>query len=275
MNVKKSNYAGHFYPYNRDELIEILDELNNKADNIAINGKILTGISPHAGYVYSGLTAMHFYKSLKNEYERIVIIGPSHRSYFNGFALLEEEYWSTPLGEVEIDNEFNDILEDTVFFYDSTIHNTEHSVEVQIPFLQYILKDIKIVPIVMGQQNYKNINYFIEKIRLLEPKNTLFIASSDLYHGYDYEKGKSINKKTLEKIQNNDYEEFYNYFIGTEETEDAPACGGGPIAIILGINKVLGINQMKLLHNTTSSDVIQQYEGYTVGYASFTGVKSE
>ncbi len=265
--IRKAYQAGRFYPKDSNAIKNLIKHLFEEID-VQPNIAIRTGIVPHAGIIYSGLTASHFYSSIKkNNYKRIVIIGPSHYSPFNGICLSNVNKWETPLGEIENDIEFAEKLIDKNIFFNNDLHIEEHSIEVQLPFLQYIFgRKMKIVPIMIGEQNNENVMNITEKLIKNDDDETLFIASSDLYHGYNYEQALMTDKNTVKHILSDKRDMFMNYFKGT-----SPACGGGAIAVILGINEEKHL-KTNLLHQITSSDITQDFDSYTVGYASFMGV---
>ena len=269
MKIRKAYQAGRFYPADSNAIKNLIKHLFEEVD-VSQNLNIKTGIVPHAGIVYSGLTASHFYLSIKkNKYKRIVIIGPSHYTSFNGICLSNVNKWETPLGEIENDVEFAEELIDKNIQFNNDLHMEEHSIEVQLPFLQYIFGEkMKIVPIMIGEQNNENIKSITEKLINNDDNETLFIASSDLYHGYSYEKALATDRNTVKHILSDKRDVFTNYCL-----ETSSACGGGAIAVILGINDKKHL-KIDLLHQITSSDITQDFKGYTVGYASFMGVEN-
>jgi len=274
MKIRKAIHAGSFYPASSDKLQSLLKGCFDNASHHTIEGEIRAGIVPHAGIVYSGFTAAYFYNAVKNHnYERIVIIGPSHHHLFTGFAVSDADEWETPLGNLQVDKEFSDSILSDMIFSDDKVHLKEHCIEVQTPFIKYSCNsDMKIVPIIMGRQDIKSAESFAESIKKSGFKNTLFIASTDLYHGYDYEESREIDDKTVSEILRMDPAGFMKYFISLESEGISPACGGGPIAAVMRILKSFNSSSIKLLHSSNSSDITGDYEGYTVGYASFAGI---
>jgi len=277
LKVRPLKFSGYFYPSRKVEIEELFDRFEKNIDTTIPDSKIITGIVPHAGIIYSGFTAFHFYKLLKNiKVERIVLIGPSHHHLFDGFILSDCDYWETPFGNIEIDKEFLKNLNTKKFIYNDNFHNDEHSLEVQTIFLSYILKNnFSIVPIIMSTQSLNNASHLVDLFSKIDLTNTLFIASSDLYHGNDYEEAIKTDKNTLKMIEKNNYRKFYDYVVEEESKGSSIACGYGPITTILLLNDLLKINDFILLHHITSADITNDYSGYTVGYSAFAGVKNE
>ncbi|KUK50035.1 MAG: MEMO1 family protein [candidate division TA06 bacterium 32_111] len=275
MKIKEPKFAGYFYPASSEQIEKLFKRFDENINQKITKGDIFTGIVPHAGIIYSGFTAFHFYKLLKDkEIERVVVIGPSHHHLFDGFVMPQSEIWNTPFGKITIDKDFLSSLKSEKFIFNENIHNDEHSVEVQSIFLRYVLKkDFLFVPLIMSNQSIENSTEFVEKVSKLDLKKTIFIASSDLYHGNNYDEALQTDKKTVSKISSNDYKTFYDYVVQEEISGNSPACGFGPITTILILNKKFNVKNFIHLHHITSADVTNDYSGYTVGYTSFVGVK--
>ncbi|MDD3803255.1 MAG: AmmeMemoRadiSam system protein B [bacterium] len=276
MIKRKCVHAGRFYPDDKDTLKGMFDSFKERIEKRDLKNALPFGVVPHAGYLYSGFTAMHFYlEAARINIERIVIIGPSHRHLFAGFALSDTIAWESPLGDVPVDIKFSKLLVSENVTFSNKIHSEEHSIEVQIPFIKYAFKnEIKIVPVIMGRQEAPSAQSFASLLTEEMMKNTLIIASSDLHHGYDYEEAKISDQNTIKEILKNDFKGFMKYFQNAETDGVCAACGGGPLGIVLfGVKSRKG--RLLLLHHTTSADVTQDYDGYTVGYSSFIGVKDE
>lgn len=271
MKIRKAYQAGRFYPAGA-ELQEMLDKFSKAAGGGSRN--VICGIVPHAGIIYSGFTASFLYNSLAESYNRIIVIGPSHHVYFTGFALCSDDAWNTPLGQLNVDREFCSKLEPVAEIMDD-VHTPEHSVEVQMPFIyRRFGNTVPIVPVIMGAFSREHADAFAEKLLELDDGKTLYIASSDLYHGFNYEEAKDTDAKTLAEIASGKAERFTSYARDMEKEGNPSACGSGPVYVIMRICEAMNI-RMKLLNHTTSSDVTGDFTGYTVGYASFAGVKNE
>ena len=216
--------------------------------------KIKALISPHAGYIYSGQTATWGYRQLSDRLinPHFVLIGPSHNYGFEGMAANSALYWQTPLGQVKQIPSYDS--DKNIFAYDE-VHKQEHSVEVQIPFLQHLYQKLSVSCFLTGQSMdfHKVSNWLLEKF----PKN-IFIFSSDLSHYLPLEKAEEKDKKTIDAVLQLDDK----YFLENENT----ACGA--IGLLLLMKMAGKMNwQRKLIHYETSLNVSDDEEA-VVGYSS-------
>ncbi len=264
MRIRKPAVSGAFYPSDKRELLNIINNLFERADSLDI--KIKSALCPHAGYIYSGITASYVYKNLKENLRRIIIIGVSHHFTFDFASLDENEKWETPLGLMEIDAEFEEKLSSyDIFKFDSIFHKPEHSIEVQIPFIQHKLGDkVKIVPLLLGTFKKESLDEIASILKKEIDENTLVIASSDFYHGYSYRECKKVNEISRNVLENGDSEEFLRYVL----SDKIMACGASGIYVMLKINEKKSYER-KVLHMTTSGDITGDKTGYVVGYISF------
>ena len=282
---RKPIVAGMFYPDNFDELSnQINDSFHSKfgpgALPIKKRTKELIGIiAPHAGYQVSGPGAAWAYKEIAESRfaDVYIIIGLSHSGFPSCISL---EDWETPLGTVKTDQEFQRVLmANSRLKQNEEAHANEHSIEVQLPFLQFAnkdyLKQLKIAPIIISEdKNYEEIAEAIVKTIEQTRKKAIIIASSDFTHyGINYgffpfkEKVKEnmheLDKGAIEHIQNLNSKEFLRYI---DET-GATICGRMPIAAIIASCKLLGAKKAKLLHYYTSGDITGDYSS-AVGYGA-------
>ncbi|HJW97523.1 MAG TPA: AmmeMemoRadiSam system protein B [Candidatus Bathyarchaeia archaeon] len=226
-------------------------------------------ICPHAGYMYSGPVAAHSYYQLAidGKPDLIILLGPNHTGLGSGIALMNEGQWRTPLGDVEIDTETADrvVQESKIVDVDESAHSFEHSIEVQLPFLQYLYgNDFKIVPICFLMQDLNSAREVGEAIaKVAARKNTVIIASSDMTHYEPQEKAQKKDSKALEAITAMNEADLYSAI----ESQHISACGYGPIAALITSAKHLGVKEAKLLCYKTSGDVIGDYSA-VVGYAA-------
>ncbi|NIA22599.1 MAG: AmmeMemoRadiSam system protein B [Proteobacteria bacterium] len=272
--VRKPAVAGSFYPADKGKLKEMMKSMFDNADYLGIED-IKGVIAPHAGYFYSGNTAAKAYKQLKkNDYNTVVVIGPSHHTLFDGFSVGDFDYFETPLGKLPVDKDFVVAMKDFAK-YDITFdipHMQEHSVEVQLPYLQYILRnDFKIVPIIMGRQVQENIyNLAMNLFEVGKDRNVLIVSSSDLYHGYDYEECVRLDKEFTDLLLTMETDRISRYVEDKEFSQTPVACGAGPILSNMITCKMSGYNTIKLMDLTNSVDATKQNTGgYVVGYSSF------
>ncbi|MDD5128869.1 MAG: AmmeMemoRadiSam system protein B [Candidatus Omnitrophica bacterium] len=271
LSVKQPDFSGKFYPAEKDKLAEILDSLLEKAVVNPLSGEVLVLISPHAGYGYSGQTAAYGYKLIKGKpYKTVIILGTSHRKFFNGAVVYPKGAFETGLGLLNVDEEFvaKLINKEPDILADESAFNGEHSVEVQLPFLQRVLSDFKIVPLVIGDCSLENCKKIASLIKgaAAGRKDVLIVVSSDLYHGYDFKEADQIDSLSLEFIKKMDYEGLY---YSLREAK-AQACGGFAIVVALNIAKEIGFDQVEILNHTNSAVVTGETSGgqWTVGYAS-------
>lgn len=271
MEVRKASVAGQFYPEDKKELKEMLKEcfLNSKLGpgklpEISKERKIFGLIVPHAGYIYSGYTAAHAYYELAKDGkpEVIVIIGPNHYGYGYPLSTLSKE-WQTPLGRIKVEKEIVKELIKRGIVDDELAHKYEHSIEVQLPFLQFIFKDFKFVPICMLDQSFKTAQKLSEILfEVLKNKDFVVIASSDFSHFERNEVAYQKDKIALEKIEKVDAKDFWY----TVHAKNISVCGYGCITTLLLIMEKLKL-ESKILKYMTSGDVIGD-KANVVGYAA-------
>lgn len=265
-NIRQPAVAGLFYPSNSSELRnEILFMLSSAESKIS-PANVFGIVSPHAGYIYSGRTAAFGFNLLKDRnIDKVVIISPSHREYFQGVSIYDGDAYQTPLGVVEVDKELAEkIVEgsDSIFFGREG-HRQEHAVEVQIPFLQIVLKDFKIVPIVMGDQNKVYVNELANQISKAVDDKTVVIASSDLSHFYPKNKAYELDSIVAKRISEFDYDKLQNDL----DTRRCEACGGGPIVALMRSAALLNKKKSFILDRSDSGDVSGD-NSEVVGYLS-------
>jgi AmmeMemoRadiSam system protein B len=235
--------------------------------------EVISLISPHAGYVYSGPVAAHgyYYISREPKPEVVVIIGPNHTGIGAGVAVWCEGEWLTPLGRVEVDTELAYMLvREGVAEKDETAHMYEHSIEVQIPFLQFIYQNnFKILPICMLIQDYET-SYELGRTlaKLLSNRSALMIASTDFSHYVPYSEAYKKDSLAIEYIIKMDAKSLEKIII----KEDISMCGPGPVMTILEASKNLGARECKRLCYATSGDTSGP-KNEVVGYGSFVIIK--
>jgi len=231
--------------------------------------RILGLVSPHAGYTYSGSVAAHGFFQLASEGkpEVVVVLGPSHRGIGAAVALSKEDKWQTPLGDIEIDGEVGEGIVSAARWarWDDLAHSWEHSIEVQIPFLQYVYETgFRVIPIAMLRQDLEISQDLGRAIATaLEGKDGIIVASSDFTH---YESQASASKKdhsALEAILNLDAKQLWDVV----SRYDISMCGFGPVMAMLTACRQLGANKGRLLRYVTSGDITGDYS-QVVGYAS-------
>lgn len=276
--IREPVVAGFFYPGNATELIKCLEwcfkhELGPQRapDGVESLGlyRIRSAIVPHAGYIYSGPCAAYTYIAIKEDRipETFIIIGPNHTGYGAPVSVFPKGIWRTPLGDVEVDEEVvNKLTSMEPFKVDKFAHLEEHSIEVQIPFLQYTFgKEFKIVPITLMDQRLRTARDVAGAIfDLMQEvnKDIIVLASSDMSHYVPQRVAYERDLKALEYIENLDVDGFYRVI----EQENVTACGVGPIAVAALIAKAFGVRGA-LLKYYTSGDISGDKTA-VVGYAS-------
>jgi AmmeMemoRadiSam system protein B/AmmeMemoRadiSam system protein A len=257
--VREPAVAGQFYPGTAEELSSLVDEYLSRAEVSGVGKYVRALIVPHAGYSYSGWVAAYGFKTLiGQDIKTVVLIGNSHNEYFDGVSVYPKGYYKTPLGNVEIDAAFVKRLmaKSNKISYHESADNKEHSLEVQLPFLQKVLTpDWKLVPIVLGNQA-GSVDILINALKDLIDENTLIIASSDLSHYPKYEDAKYSDGKVIEAILSGKRENLRKT-ISDLEKENIPnlqtcACGHDSIGVVMGLME--GRNA-KLLKYANSGDV--------------------
>jgi len=277
LKVRHPSRAGEFYAGTAESLKAQIEECfthklgPGKIPHVAEKSlQSLVGfLSPHAGYMFSGHVAAHGYYTLAldGKPEVITIFGPNHTGQGSGISIMNEGVWRTPLGDVKIDTETASKImhESGVIDLDDSAHTFEHSIEVQLPFLQYLYgATFKFVPICFMMQDLSSSREVGQATATaLHGKNALIIASSDMTH---YEPQKIAEKKdklALEAVEKMDEEQFYS----TVEDHGITACGYGPIIALITAAKILGAKSAKLLNYATSGNITGDFSA-VVGYAS-------
>jgi len=267
-DIRQPAVAGAFYPKDADVLRADVQKYLDNAKAKPVNGKIIGIQVPHAGYQFSAQTAAYAYRQVaKQKYDLVVVIAPSHRDPFYGATLYPGDGYATPLGTLYIDKSTAQRLakDCDVVKFSELGHRAEHAVEVELPFVQILFPDVKILPIVVGGYDWP----LCEKIgkalaKVVAGKKVLLIASSDLYHGYSYETCKKVSAATLAAATDLNPKKLCEGLL----QEKYSACGGAPIVIMETAARLLGANKAKLLAHTNSGDVTGKRDGYIVGYGA-------
>ncbi len=260
ISIRPPAVAGSFYPQNVTQLNSMLDEyLNIKAIDINPPKAV---IAPHAGYIYSGQIAASVYltvEKLKSQITRVVLLGPAHRVYVKGIALTSNTHFATPLGNVPIDTQVLNKLENYPYvqFFDEA-HEQEHSLEVHVPFLQKVLNDFTLIPLLVGDAEPEQVATILEE--LWGGDETLIVISSDLSHYLDYETACKTDSDTTHLIENFEYKK-----IGSNQ-----ACGCMPMRGLLKLahEKNMNIQTLDLRNSGDTAGTKDRVVGYGA-YALF------
>ena len=264
--VRKPSAAGYFYPSSPQKLREELNLLLSVSKPETRPDDIFGIVSPHAGYIYSGRTAAFAYNLIKGrEYKNVIVISPSHREYFPGISVYEGDAYETPLGVIEVNIKIADELASgsRLIFKGIQGHREEHAVEVQLPFLQMVLENFKIVPVVMGDQGKAYVDELASKLGKVVDKETLIVASSDLSHYHSKQEAFELDSVVEKWISEFDYEGLRQDL----EERACEACGGGPIVAMMKAAALSNKSKSVILNRSDSGDVSGD-NGEVVGYIS-------
>lgn len=277
-DIRMPAVASMFYPDDRINLKRMLNQylssVPESLEDFMHRNRVdrLFGlISPHAGYVYSGPVAACGFSLLKDaKVDTVVLIGPSHFTLFDGFAMSFHKAFRTPLGDVPVDTAFCELLAAEgrgVFDYLNAAHSREHSLEVQIPFLQSVLEDgFKIVPLLMGSQDLDNVMagaQVLERVLKKNDSSVLFVISSDLSHYHDGRTAAAMDKELIGLIEDMNVTEL----VRKTESHSLEACGAGPISVFLELSRRTGHSSLRTLLYQHSGQVSGD-NARVVGYLS-------
>jgi MEMO1 family protein len=266
--VRSPHAAGSFYPASSQHLKE---QIAKYSDKDAEKKDIIACLLPHAGYMYSGKVACQTVSGI-NIKDKVILLGPNHTGFGEAFSIMAEGLWETPLGEVEIDSPLaQDLLKNSKYLKnDALAHAQEHSLEVEIPILQFFKKDFKIVPIAFMSADIEGLrkcgDEIGEVLKRPEYKNSVLIAaSSDMTH---YEPKASAREKdnyAINAILELDEDKLIDRIMRMNIT----MCGYAPAVVMLRIAKLLGAKSGRLIAYQTSGDVTGDTDS-VVGYAGIT-----
>lgn len=276
MPVRKPAVAGSFYPKDKDELKQLIRESylhelgpGKLPPAPPTEAKVVSVVVPHAGYVYSGPVAAHSYlhvSSLANP-ELIVVVSPNHYGLGSGVSAYDSGAWETPLGSMRVDEavakEFADAT--GIVDFDPSAQRLEHSLEVQLPFLQMIYGDsVPILPICISFQDQETTTTLAEGVaKVARKRKTVLVASSDLTHYEPAEQARKKDTALIKEILKMDVDGFYS----TLERLQVTACGFGAISTIMQASKQLGLVKAELLKYASSGDTTGEMDA-VVGYGS-------
>lgn len=274
MNIRPAYCAGQFYPADERELCSMIEKYFESVTVEQVQKHVIGLIVPHAGYLYSGQTAAYgYHQLLKRNYENVVVCSPSHMMPIPGISVFDGDYYETPLGRVPVNKEKASKLADfakeltcsSIGHVADAMSGPEHSLEVQLPFLQYVLDEWNLIPVVFNEYNWNNCQVLGRAIAsVFDPQKTLIVASSDLFHGYDYDQALKTDRRTLESIEAFDAKSFCEQ----SEHNQIMACGSGPIAALMVAAHQWDSQPPHVLTHTTSADVMNRKTGYIVGYSA-------
>jgi AmmeMemoRadiSam system protein B len=270
--VRSPAVAGSFYPSQSRKLKAVIDEcllshpLGPKGTREA-RSFLIGGMIPHAGYVYSGPCAAHFFARLGPMVERVIVLGVNHSGRGHRAALSPHEYWETPLGKIAIDDQLNDLLKRHVGFLqeDEVAHSQEHSIEVQLPFLQATVENFVLLPIALSRVSLTEccaLGHALAEYWAWESKRTVVLASSDLSHYLSPAETERLDRLVIDAVVSLRPAEL----LATVEKDQITMCGVMPTVVLLYTLSALGVKEGHLLMHCHSGDITPMTE--VVGYAS-------
>ncbi len=266
LEVREPQMAGSFYPANPSQLSSEIDLLLAGVSIDPPQGDLFALIAPHAGIVYSGRVAAHGYKLLKDkEIETVVLIGPSHRIPFRGASVWQGGSWKTPLGEIPIDEGLAQAIagESPDLQYSSEVHIPEHSLEVQLPFLQRVLENFKIVPILVGDLSLTTSNTLARALdQHVRGKKVLIVASTDMSHYHASKEAETMDQHTLDLIKSLDSVSLFSEL----QAGRSELCGAAAVLTLLDLLKLRGIKDiqgLKYAHSGHATGDVSRVVGYS------------
>ncbi len=267
LDVRPSPIAGTWYEGNAKTLARSIDEYLNNVQLPELDGEVIGVIAPHAGHRYSGAVAGYAFATLRALSPKLVtVISPFHNLARYPLITTAHDAYSTPLGNIEVDK---DTLAELRSHLDipitPVVADKEHSLEIELPFLQRALKgDFKLLPIMVRAQEVdvaNSLGFALAKV--LKDKNALLVASTDLSHFYDQATANILDAEMLKRFESFEPESIFE----AEQTGKAFACGYAAVAAVLWAAHELGANKVQVLHHATSGDVTGDYSS-VVGYGA-------
>lgn len=274
--VRPSPIAGSWYPGGQKQLAATVDELMSRAPRPALPGRVVGLVAPHAGYPYSGAIAAHAYAQVQGAtFDTVVLIGPDHRGASGAYGVADYRYFQTPLGLVEVDLALVERL-GSMIALDRIEDDEEHSLEIQLPFLQRALGPFTLVPIMMGyplmprfgEAGWKACQLLSDAlIKALQGRDAvLLVASTDLAHLYDYNETVRYDRVFMDLVAGFDAERLARALLEGR----CHACGGAAVVTAMTVAQARGATGATVLAYTNSGDVTgrKTMGDYTVGYTA-------
>ncbi len=266
--LRRAAVAGSWYPGTASAITGEVDRYLEAAGQSPPAGRLVALVSPHAGLRYSGPVAAYGYGLLRGTaVETVVLVGPSHRAAFDGVAAHAGGAWETPLGRAPIDEEIAQAVldADPVVFDDPDVHRDEHSLEMQMPFLQRVVPGLRIVPLLMGSQSRREVEALASALaKAVAGRRALLVASSDLSHYQPAAVANRLDATVVEEVGRFDEEAL----MARLETHHNVACGGGPVVAVMKAARALGADRASVLKYGDSGDVGERDKSHVVGYLS-------
>jgi len=271
VDVRPSPIAGTWYEGNAEALARNVDEYLSDAKLPELDGDVVAVIAPHAGHVYSGSVAGYAFAALRDRKpDLVVVVAPMHQYYSEHLITTSHDAYRTPLGDIPVDkealNELDALLKaDLGFGLSPVSKDPEHSLEIELPFLQRALKsDWKLLPIMVRAQKPQVSERLGKALaQVLRDKNFVLVASTDLSHFYNQNAAITFDRAMLDAIESFDPDGAFEL----DRTEKGFACGLGAFTAVLWASRGLGANKARVLRHATSGDVTGDYSS-VVGYGA-------
>jgi len=274
-NIKKPNVSGQFYSADPEQLSREVEKYITAAEVAATEQPVKMIIVPHAGYIYSGSVAGYGFKAVKNEkVKTIIILAPSHFYGFDGVSVWTPGGFETPLGRVLVDQDFTDqlIAANDKFYFKPEAFEKEHSLEVEIPFLQETFENFEIVAVIMGQTSYSTLEAFAHALNKIidDRDDVLVVVSTDLSHYHNDATARKMDQRAMDAIEAIDPAKVYQEC----SKRSMEMCGFIPVTAGLLYAKIRGLHEAKVLNYANSGDVSGDRDR-VVGYTSVTFSKGD
>lgn len=203
--IRKAIFSGGWYNANPKELsAEIKDYIENVKD---VKKNVRAVIVPHAGYMFSGQVAAHSFKQIPADTKKVFVLGTSHRYYLQGVCVSDYEYLETPLGSIKVSGEVKNLLREKHFSFIPEADRNEHSIEIELPFLKYVLGNFEIIPLLVGAINHIELADILDKYI---DENSVIVISVDLSHFHSYPEAKQLDSFTIKAITSLDTDKIIN-----------------------------------------------------------------
>ena len=271
LDLRPSPIAGTWYEGRPEVLKKEIDRYLDEAQLPDLSGEVVALIAPHAGHRYSGPVAGHAFAAVRGRtYDLVVVLSPMHQPYYEPLLTAKHDAYETPLGNVPIDHaalsELDVLLQAELGFGVTAVRNDqEHSLEIELPFLQRSLKgDFRLLPVMVRAQEPQVARKLGEAVaKILKGKNSLLVASTDLSHFYEQEAARLLDAEMLRCMESFEPDSIFE----AERTGKGFACGHAATAAVLWAARQLGGKTVKVLNHATSGDVTGDY-GRVVGYGA-------
>ncbi|MFA6141722.1 MAG: AmmeMemoRadiSam system protein B [Candidatus Omnitrophota bacterium] len=274
-DVKEADLAGSWYPGDKTELVALIDGYIESANPQKVDGQAFAIISPHAGYRFSGPVAAYGFKAIQGrDIKTVILIGFSHRKGFDGISIYDKGAFKTPLGEIQIDEKLASLIKarNSRIFYHPDAFAEENSIETEVPFIQTVFKDSKLIPIAFGTQSYGDAVILADALAdVLKYRNDyIIVASTDLSHYHPYEEANTIDKYLIKVLENSKGKELYD----EARLGSCELCGVMPVTATLLAAEKLGFDKISVLKYANSGDTYGD-KSRVVGYLSAVIYKDE